>query len=219
MRHKATVAAVTMLAASLCLASCKVVPIEADRAARERLTANFDAPRYVDGIWASQAVAYWRDTERPASEIAEAAKQDLEAAGKSFGRRTGDGSPWIFAVQGEGVVSSVQTTGRAGLVEVTLPGSPSQTIVLRVGPVVSGADLRDSLPSIQFNDFNDQLAYADVGRALTARAMAQVRPTVATLKVGDQVAFGGSASVTDGSEPLVVTPYRLARTASAGGGT
>jgi len=215
--RQAGVTAGTLFAAASCLIACTVVPIEADKAARERLTSGFNAKTYVDRIWSVTALPYWAESERPLPDVASAVRADLDAAGKSFGRRTGDGSPWVFPVRGEGVVSAVEAGRRAGSVTVSVKVATGvQPVDLRVGPVISGAALRDSLPSIQFNDFRDQLAYAEVGQALTARAMTQVRPAVAGLKIGDAVAFSGAMSLAGPAEPFVVTPYRLVRSSAAG---
>ncbi|HWU13957.1 MAG TPA: DUF2291 family protein, partial [Caulobacter sp.] len=89
------------------LAGCKVVPLAADRAARERLAGAFDAGRYVDALWDAQATPYWAKTAEPLPELAIAIDQNLDLAGARHGRRTGDGSPWTFVAKGRGVVTRV----------------------------------------------------------------------------------------------------------------
>lgn len=187
------------------LSACKVVPIAADRAARERQAGAFDAARYVDTIWDVQAAPYWDKQARPLDQLTADMAKDLDAAG---GRKAGDGSPWTFVTQGEGKVVDVKTQARAGVVTVQ---AGAQQVDLLVGPVVSGSALRDSLPFVTFNDFANQIAYAEVGGALTKRALRQARPIAEGLKPGDSVRFQGVFQVAKADDRVALTPIRLER--------
>lgn len=187
------------------LSACKVVPIAADRAARERQAGGFDATRYVDAIWDVQAALYWNKQAKPLDQLAADIGRDLDTAG---GRKAGDGSPWTFVTQGEGQVVDVKTQVRAGIVTVAVG---DKQVDLLVGPVVSGSALRDSLPFVTFNDFANQIAYAEVGGALTKRALRQARPVAEGLKPGDRVRFQGVFQVARSGDPVVLTPVRLER--------
>jgi predicted lipoprotein len=188
--------------------ACKVVPIAADRAARERQAGSFDAARYVEAVWDAQATPYWSKHAKPLDQLAARIDQDLDAAGAADGRKAGDGSPWTFVAQGEGRVLDVKTNARAGAVTVVVG---DQRVEMLTGPVVSGSALRDSLPFVTFNDFSNQIAFAEVGGALTRRALRQARPVAESLKPGDRVLFQGVFQVGKAGEPLVVTPVRLER--------
>ncbi|KQZ31245.1 DUF2291 family protein [Caulobacter sp. Root1472] len=195
------------------LAGCKVVPLAVDRAARERLAGAFDPGRYVDALWDAQAAPYWTKIAAPLPELAAAIDQDLDAAGARNGRRAGDGSPWTFVAKGRGVVAGIDTTARAGRVIVAMPAARGQArdVQIQVGPVVSGSTLRDSLPFVTFNDFSNQIAYAEVGGAMSRRAVVQARPVAQGLKVGDPVAFVGAFALSKADDPIVLTPVRLER--------
>ncbi|WP_184718304.1 DUF2291 domain-containing protein [Caulobacter sp.] len=195
--------------AAISLSACKVVPIAADRAARERLSGAFDAGRYVEAVWDAQAQPHWTKTAAPLPELSARIDQDIAAAG---GRQAGDGSPWTFVTSGEGSVVSLDTTARAGRVVLDVPGSGAVTVL--VGPVVSGSALRDSLPFVAFNDFSNQIAYAEVGGALTRRAVRDARPVAESLKPGDRVAFTGVFQAAKAGDPVVVTPIQLRRVTS-----
>lgn len=207
---------VLVLAVLPVLAGCKVVPIAADRAARERLAGAFDATRYVDTIWDAQAAPYWTKTAAPFPDLAAAIDQDLDAVGAREGRRAGDGSPWTFVTQGRGVVTGVDTTARAGRVTVAVAGVQARDVQVQVGPVVSGSTLRDSLPFITFNDFSNQIAYAEVGGAMSRKAVAQARPVAQGLKVGDHVSFVGAFALSKAGDPILLTPVRLERAPAEG---
>lgn len=199
----------TLLGAGL-LGGCEVLTIEEDRALRARRGGDFDAARYVDEIWAAKAVPALDQRAIPANKLVAAIDADLERAGAELGRRAGEGSAWTFVVSGTGVVSSVDAASRRGSAEVTLTGTaPARAVRLQIGPVVSGTAIRDALPFVAFNDFADQLAFADVGRALTARALRTLRPGIAQLRPGQAVRFTGVVNVRAPGEPLVVTPVAL----------
>jgi predicted lipoprotein len=200
------------------LAACKVVPIAADRAARERLAGAFDAERYVDTIWDAQASPYWTKTAAPFPDLAATIDRDLDAAGAREGRRAGDGSPWTFVAKGRGVVTAVDTAARGGRVTVAMPaaGGQARDVQIQVGPVVSGSTLRDSLPFVTFNDFSNQIAYAEVGGAMSRKAVAQARPVAQGLKVGDAVAFVGAFALSKAGDPILLTPVRLERAPAEG---
>jgi len=190
------------------LTACKVVPIAADRAARELQAGAFDATRYVDTVWDVQAAPYWNKQAKPLDQLSAAIGKDLDAVGAAQGRKAGDGSPWTFVAQGEGKVVDVKTQARAGV--VTLAVGNQQVDVL-VGPVVSGSALRDSLPFVTFNDFSNQIAYAEVGGALTKRALRQARPVAEGLKAGDSVRFQGVFQIAKADDRVALTPIRLER--------
>lgn len=190
------------------VSACKVIPIAADRAARERQAGSFDATRYVDAVWDAQAAPYWNKQAQPLDQLSARIDQDLDAAGAADGRKAGDGSPWTFVAQGEGQVVAVKTQARAGAVTVEVGGKPVDVLV---GPVVSGSALRDSLPFVTFNDFSNQIAFAEVGGALTKRALRQARPAAEGLKPGDRVRFQGVFQLGKAGDPVIVTPVRLER--------
>jgi predicted lipoprotein len=210
-RHRFSLALICAVLPAL--VACKVVPIAADRAARERLAGTFDAGRYVDTVWDAQAAPYWTKNAVPLPELAVAIDQDLDAAGARHGRRAGDGSPWTFVAEGQGLVIGVNTAARAGRVTVATPvaGGQVRDVQIQVGPVISGSTLRDSLPFVTFNDFSNQIAYAEVGGAMSRRAVAQAHSVAQGLKVGDRVAFVGAFALSKAGDPILLTPVRLER--------
>lgn len=191
------------------LTACKVVPIAADRAARERLAAAFDATRYVDAIWSTQALPHWEKAKAPLVTVAAALDQDPAAAAEKFGRIPGEGARPVYIVAAEGrVVSAGQGRARRVTVEVARAGEPL-AVELQVGPVVSGTALRDSLPFVTFNDFANQIDFAEVASALTKRAMTANAAASGQLKAGDRIRFVAAMPADSGQGPLIATPLRV----------
>lgn len=199
-------ACAVIMAVCAVLQGCKVISVAENEAMRERASVGFDAGRYAQTLWSRQALPYWTGAEQPLPSLIGGLRSDLASTGQQHGRRAGDGSPWSFVVTGEGAVQQIAPPPR-GRIDVRLQGG--EMVSIQVGPAVSGSALRDSLPFVRFDDFSNQLVYADVAAGLNQKAVTQVRPTVAPLKVGDTIAFAGVLTLAEPSDALVVTPYRL----------
>jgi hypothetical protein len=176
------------------LTACKVVPIAADRAARERMAGDLRRRPLCRHRLGRPGRALLDEVRRARfPDLAVAIDQDLDAAGAREGRRAGDGSPWTFVARGAGRGHRRRTrAARAGRVTVAThrwPAGRSRDVQIQVGPVVSGSTLRDSLPFVTFNDFSNQIAYRRGRRGDVAPGRSpRPTPVAQGLKVGDRVA-------------------------------
>jgi predicted lipoprotein len=211
LQHHKALRGLVLLVGVLLLSGCKVVTLEQDRALRAKHSLNFNADAYVATIWQGQALPALRARATPAKTLFAAIDANPQEAGARLGRRTGEGAAWNFVVSGEGVVVAVDDASRRGTVAVRLDGPDARPLKLQTGPVVEGTSLRDALPFIAFDDFSDQLAYADVGRALTRTSLAPLKATLETLKAGDRVRFVGAFDLPSAGQPVLVTPILVDR--------
>lgn len=187
-----------------------VVSIKAEREAQERQGNDFNAKRYVGGIWSDDVLPRLKATAKPMPVLIAAIDNGMRAAGKTYGRLSGEGAPWTFVASGEGVVTRIDTTSRAEMVTLTVNADKGPVeIKMQIGPVVYGTDIRDALPTITFNDFVDQIAFAQVGRALTERAFADIRPQLVKIKQGAHIRFLGVFNLSDATEPIILTPVAI----------
>ncbi len=187
---------------SLAVAGCNVLPVEEVEALRARDRGEFDVAAYVAKVWPQRAVAEIRSR----AVTVEALRTSPEALGSRFGNRAGDGSPWTFAVRGDGIVRSVDRESPRGRMAVDTSAGP---VALQIGPVVSGSTIRDAMPSIVFNDFPDQISFAEVGMALTERSLIRLRTQISAVRPGDRIRFLGTASVSESDGPLTLTPVEM----------
>ena len=88
-------------------------------------------------------------------------------------------------------------------------GDANHPVTVQIGPVIIGSAIRDALPFVNFQDFTNQIDFADAGKALTALALAGIAPVAATIKDGSKIRFTGALSVTSKSDPIKVTPVAL----------
>lgn len=201
-----------LVAAPLLLGGCKIVSIEADRAARESRSAAFDATAYVDRSWRTRVLP---QVEKSAISIGDLNRElagGIDEAGAAHGRRAAEGSPWTFVVRGEGVVTAIDDKSRSGSIELAVPvAGGTRVVTLQTGPVIVDTAVRDSLPFVTFNDFADQIAFANAGRALTDRALTETRAARSGLVMGDRLRFLGPFNLAAADAPIRITAVRLER--------
>lgn len=203
--------------ASQLLAACHVVSIEDDRKFRDQHSASFDAKSFVEAGWQADFLPQIEGRASASAVLLPLISGDLDAAGEAHGRRPAEGSPWNFVIEGQGVVTAMATDAVEGNVTLSIDtGSGAREVTLLTGPVIVNTAIRDSLPSIAFNDFNDQLAFAAVGSALTSRALADTSGTISALSVGDRVEFLGATGIARAGEPIEIMPIRLRKAGNGG---
>jgi predicted lipoprotein len=171
-------------------------------------TRAFDAATYVTSLWAEDVPSALEQAV-DLRELLPAVAADPGAAGARWGRREGSG-PLGVIVKGSGRVVDVDTSSRVGVasLEIETPGGPER-VRLQIGPVVRGTSIRDALPTVSFDQFVNQIQYADVAGALNARVEREVLAGLdREALVGKRVRFVGVSTLgTD--RPLTVTPVRL----------
>ena len=152
-----------------------------------------------------KAVAAIEKEAQPLSELVPALRKDLDAAGEQFGHREGS-SPYSFATKGEGVAGET----KGGLMEVRVDGVPkSTTVSLQVGPAINGTAIRDAAGFINFNQFVNQVDFADAATALNNQVKAKVLKGVdpKALK-GKKISFTGAFTAL-GPTVVTITPVKL----------
>jgi predicted lipoprotein len=135
-------------------------------------------------------------------ELAAALADDPDAAGKRYGVRQGS-SPFNFAVSGEGVAGKAD----GSLLPVKVKGVKDADVQLQIGPAINGTALRDAVGFINFNQFVNQVDYADAGTALNNEVKAKVLKDAGDLE-GRTVRFTGAFTLLVPTA-ITVTPTRL----------
>ncbi len=189
------IAALALVAASGCRIAT-VRPLDekgAPAAGAVPASGPFDAAAFVASIWEPEVL---RALDRAA---------DLGTiAGTTSGSQRGP-----VVVRGRGRVVDVDTRSRSGTATVALDREAHATVVLQVGPVITGTAIRDALPALGFDRFVNQIQHADVSNELNARVEREVLQGLdrAALR-GRRVRFAGMASFEEGRPPTV-TPVRF----------
>jgi predicted lipoprotein len=137
-------------------------------------------------------------------ELAPAIDKDPDAAGERYGSRQGS-SPYNFAVTGEGVAGKAED----GLLPVKVKGLGDTKVNIQIGPAINGTALRDAVGFITFNQFVNQVDYADAATALNNQVKAKVLKGIDAASLdGKTVSFTGAFTFLVPNQ-ITVTPIRL----------
>jgi predicted lipoprotein len=167
----------------------------------------FDAVQYAEERYASEVVPNIQDNATPITELLPQIIEDPEAAGEQYGHRSGSSSPYAYPTSGEGVAGAVDGT----LLPLTIEGLPDDVqVMIQVGPAINGTALRDATGLVDFNDFLNQIEYANAATELNNKVKSDVLADFdAAGAEGKTVRFVGAFAY--GSNPAViqVTPVEL----------
>jgi predicted lipoprotein len=133
-----------------------------------------------------------------------ALESDQEAASQKYGRRQGQ-SPYNFPVRGEGVAG----TPESGILPIEVKGLKKGTVSMQIGPAINGTALRDVASFIKFDQFVNQVDYADAATALNNEVKTKVLKGVDPASIeGKNVSFVGAFTLLTPSA-VTVTPVKL----------
>ncbi len=165
---------------------------------------SFDAKQYGADNYASKIVPAIEKDAVDIATLALAVKADPDAAGKQYGHRDG-GSPYTYPVTLKGVAGKPED----GLLPITIDGLDKVKVSVQIGPAINGTALRDATGLVKFNDFVNQVEYADSAIALNRLMSADVLSSldVAGL-VGKTITVVGATSPLN-PELFTVTPIKI----------
>jgi predicted lipoprotein len=209
------VGSAAVLLAGLLLASCRFIPT-ADvpaLAARnvEGVAAQFDPDKKVASIWESQVVPYFEKKAGPFLQVRDLAAKSADEAGAKFGYRAkADGAPWTLMVRIDGVIVGANTESRAATISVDASGEGKTDAVVQIGPAMRGTAIRDALDFVSFNDFTNQIDFAQFGKAFNTHVDHE---TLAKLPreglVGRKVSILGAYPFVSATDTPLVTPVEI----------
>ncbi|RWP21714.1 MAG: DUF2291 family protein [Mesorhizobium sp.] len=151
------------------LTACKILPTPS--AENGGNAPAFNAEKMVGDIWAAKMVPYLQQKAGSFPEVHALAKADPAAAGAKYGNpKKQANSPWTFAVRLEGKIVAANTQSRAATMDVDADDDGKADARVQIGPAMRGTALRDSLDFIQFNDFTNQIDFAQFGKAFNIHA-------------------------------------------------
>ncbi|WP_026789850.1 DUF2291 family protein [Pleomorphomonas oryzae] len=193
---------------AVALAGCKILPIQSESDAAQQ---KFNGTDYLAKLWDAQVVPVVRDKAFPIETVIAAIEGGLDKAGPEFGHRPAEeGSPWSFIVKGTAVIKEKNTASRAGtvLIDVATPKGPVP-VTIQIGPVIKGNSLRDAMPFINFQNFTNQLEFAEVGRAFNGRVVTEIKAAVDALAPGQTIAYSGTFSLNSPTDKILLTPVLI----------
>ena len=139
----------------------------------EFIKKGFDPKSYVEKIWESKIIPTIINDSNDIEKILDELFINKEIAEEKYGHRSGTGS-YSFMVKGKGTVISLNDSSRVGTLSIKLDKNYDSEILLTIGPVIKKDSIRDSVGFIKFNDFVNQLDFADVSRIIKTRVLNEI---------------------------------------------
>lgn len=153
-----------MLAGALALGGCKLVKTEDEQ--KQAAAGAFNPDKLVADIWDAKVVPYLDGRAGAFQEVSALTATDLSAAAEKYGHKEKQGNaPWTFAARIDGVIVGEETKSRAAYVDVDVDGDGKADVRVSIGPAIRGTALRDSLKFVNFNEFKNQIEWAQYGKS------------------------------------------------------
>ncbi|WP_137130028.1 DUF2291 domain-containing protein [Rhizobium sp. FY34] len=166
-------AAAVFFALCAAMTGCKFVKT-ADQQAQAAAQA-FDPDRLVSGSWESKVLPYLKERAGSFEEVTALIASNPDAAAQKFGHKERGGTaPWTYAATVKGRIVTAETQSRAAYVEVDINGDGKPDLRVAIGPAIRGTALRDSLGFVNFNEFKNQIDWAQYGKSFNTYVNANV---------------------------------------------
>lgn len=157
---------------------------------------------YVNSIWASKLLPAVMSSAVDARVLLDALAASPTDARARHGRREPNG-PTYFIVKGGGLVTAIDTRSRVGIALIDVaPFDKRPDLSIQIGPVLRGTSLRDATGIVRFNDFANQLQFADAGNELNDLVLKTVLAPLDREKLkGRKISFAGALAAQENSDP------------------
>ena len=153
-----------VLAAALSLGGCKFVKTADEQKAAAAEVFNPD--KLVADMFDTKVVPFIAERAGDFKDVSALSASNLEAAAEKYGHKEKQGNaPFTFAAKIEGVIVGEETKSRAAYVDVDVDGDKKADVRVSIGPAVRGTAIRDSLKFVNFNEFKNQIEWAQFGKS------------------------------------------------------
>ena len=174
----------------------------------ELIKKGFDPVSYVDKIWDSKILPTIRNDSEEITFILDELFANKEITEEKYGSRSGTGS-YSFMVKGSGKINKLNTKSRVGTLALELDKKYDAQIFITIGPVIKKDSVRDAVKFIQFNDFVNQLDFAEVSRIIKTRVLNEVIGPLNIKDIeGKTIDFEGAITF-DRKDKIFITPTNL----------
>jgi len=174
----------------------------------ELIKKGFDAKAYVANIWKTKIIPTISNEAEEITFILDELFKNKEVAEEKYGGRSGTGS-YSFMIKGTGEVTSLNTASRVGTLSIELQKKYESEIFITLGPVIKKDSIRDSVKFIQFNDFVNQLDFADVSRIIKTRVLNEIIGPLNLKEIVDKKINFEGAITFDRKDKIYITPTNI----------
>ncbi len=211
MKKKICVALMLVLVTATSTGCVKVVKTGEESALTG--ASEFNAGDDVANFWDTTMLPEMEGKAAELSDVLTNAAGDLSSlADQDYAKYSmGDQGELTYTVKGSGTIDEVVTDKKAGYITIALDGySGAETIKIQVGSVYKGTSVRDSLNFIDFNDYTNQIQWAEVSQSINDLVQTNVIDPIGydAFAAGKKVTFLGAFTVFNPDE-IVITPTEL----------
>lgn len=204
--------ALVALVLAAALPGCKIIktPTPEEKAAAAAKSA-FDPATKVDAIWQSQVLPAIDKRAGDIKTVLQAIAANPDEAGAKYGNpRKQASSPWTYAVKLNGKIVAADTASRAGTLDVDVDGDGKADAKVQIGPAIRGTALRDALDFLDFNEFRNQIEWAQFGKAFNEKANSSFLATLPRDGLtGKTITVTGAFPLPASGQPPLITPSAL----------
>lgn len=171
----------------------------------------FNADSDVESIWLSQAVPELTEKAVDLPTFLTKSNGNLKTLADQYGKYSmGSSGELNYVVKGTAEVTKIDQTKKAGVMDIKLQGyNGPEKIQLQTGTVFKGSAVRDSLDFIKYEDYKNQVQWANVSQSIhTVIQKDVIDPLNVTSLTGKTVEFVGCFTV-DGNDSLLITPVQM----------
>lgn len=199
------------LATLLVLAGCKIIKTPTAEEAAEAASGGFNPGRQVAEIWDSKVIPFLEKRAGPFQEVAALSKSDLDAAAAKYGHKEKEGSaPWTFAARVSGTIIKAETASRAAYLDTDVDGDGVADVRIQIGPVIRGTAIRDSLDFVNFNEFKNQIQWAEFGKAFNVHINGLILEKLPREGLeGKKIEALGAYLLPSAGQPALLTPATI----------
>jgi predicted lipoprotein len=165
--------------------------------------------QFAEKVWESKVLPAVQEKAQDIAKILPEIRANPASAGEKYGKREST-NPYNYLVKGTGKVIEVHTESQAGTLVLEIPGLEDK-VALQIGPVVRGTALRDATGAAPFDQFSNQLDYADVSKEMNSRAVKAAFAGIDPAKLsGQTISFSGAFTFDPRTKgPVLVTPVKV----------
>jgi predicted lipoprotein len=165
-----------------------------------------DQTSYVGQIWDSKLIPTVKEKAVDLDTLLSGLTTDEAGTSKKYGYKIS--GPYNFLVKFEGTVKEVNTKSRVGKVTMDVPLKSSRPeVILQIGPVIQGYSVRDAVGFIRFEQFTNQIEFADVADQINNRLYEQVLKDIDfNAAQGKTLSVYGAFTLDKGLSKVVITP-------------
>jgi predicted lipoprotein len=204
--------AVLVALLAMALPGCKIIKTPtAEEKAAETAKSAFDPAAKVEAIWQSQAIPYLQKRAGDLKDVVALATSSPDEAGAKYGNtRKQASAPWTYAVKLTGKVIAADTGSRAATIDVDADGDGKADAKVQIGPAVRGTALRDTLEFVNFNEFKNQIEWAQFGKAFNEKINTSLLASLPRDGLtGKTLTVTGAFPLPASGQPPLVTPAEI----------